>query len=110
MLAHAAGTDDRAQRARDASLPADHLAEIVLRDVQAKHDRVGFLDSLDAHGIRLVDKLPCQVLEQLRHSYRVRFLILSSLLTASDGKAPLPSQSFTRSSSNSINDGSCCGL
>jgi hypothetical protein len=39
-----------------------------------------------------------------------RFLILSSLPTASEGNAPFPSQSFTLSSSNSISEGSCCGL
>ena len=91
MLPHAARADDRAQRARNPSLPADHLAQIVLRDMQAKHDRVCFIDSLDAYGIRLVDELACQILEQLCHLYRFRFLILSSLPTASDGNAPLPS-------------------
>ena len=67
MLTHAAGTDDRAQRARDPSLLADHLAEIVLRDMETKHDGVGLVDALDAHCVGLVDKLPRQVLEQLRH-------------------------------------------
>ena len=109
MLTHAAGTDDRSQRARDPSLLADHLAEIVLRNMETKHDRIGLVDALDSNCVGLVDKLPRQVLEQLSH-YLERFLILSSLPTASEGNAPLPSQSFTLSSSNSISEGSCCGL
>jgi len=67
MLTRAARTDDRAQRARDASLLADHLAEIVLRNMKAKHDRVGLVDALDAHGVRLVDKLSREVLQELCH-------------------------------------------
>jgi len=109
MLTRAARTDDRAQSAGDASLLADHLAEIVLRDMETKHDGVGLVDALDAHRVGLVDKLPREVLEKLGH-YLLRFLILSSLPTASEGNAPLPSQSFTFSSSNSISEGSCCGL
>src|SRR5580765_2460287 len=38
------------------------------------------------------------------------FFAFKSFATASEGWAPFPSQSFTLSSSNSINDGSCCGL
>ena len=106
MLTRTAGTNDRAQRARDTSLLADHLAEIVLRNVKAEHDSIGLVDALDAHGVGLVDKLPRQVLEKFSH-YLLRFLILSSLPTASEGNAPLPSQSFTLSSSNSISEGSC---
>ena len=38
------------------------------------------------------------------------FLTLSRRETASEGCAPLPSQSFTFASSNSIVEGSVCGL
>jgi hypothetical protein len=58
MLTHAAGTDDCAQCAGDTSLLADHLAEIVLRNVEAKDDSIGLVDALDANGVGLVDKLP----------------------------------------------------
>src|SRR5205814_1292324 len=50
-----------------------------------------------------------EIFEQLGH-YFERFFTFSSLCTASDGCAPFPSQSFTLSSSNSISEGSCCGL
>src|SRR5262249_35574767 len=108
-LACTARAHDRAQRAGDAPLPADHLAEIVLGDVQAQNDGVFLLDALDTHLVGCVDELPRKELEQLRH-YCVRFFALSSFCTASEGCAPFPSQSFTFSSSNSINEGSCCGL
>src|SRR5580765_1631231 len=68
LFARASGTDDRAQRACDASLPADHLAQILLRDMQAKDDRVVLVDALHPHLVGLVDELPRQILEQLRHS------------------------------------------
>src|SRR5690242_4751462 len=100
---------DRAQRAGDAPLPPDHLAEIVLGDVQAQDDDVLLLDALDAHLVRRVDEPARQELEQLRH-YCWRFFAFSSFCTASEGCAPLPRQSFTFSSSNSISEGSCCGL
>jgi len=58
---------DRSQRARDPALPSDHLAEIFLRDVESQDDGVVLLDALDAHGVRLVDELTCQVLEELCH-------------------------------------------
>src|SRR5205814_7325318 len=87
----------------------DHLAQVVLGDVQPQDDGVLLLDTLDAHRVGLVDELARQVLEQLRH-YFDRFFAFSSFCTASDGCAPLPSQSFTFSSSNSISEGSCCGL
>ena len=67
MLSHAARTNDRSQRTRDASLLADHLAEIVLCDMQSKHDGVGLVDSLDAHSVGIVDQLLRQVLEKLLH-------------------------------------------
>jgi hypothetical protein len=64
-LAHAACSHDRAQCARDSPLPADHFAEIVLSDVKPKHDCVLLVDTLDAHGVRIVDELSRQILEQL---------------------------------------------
>src|SRR5438552_5944850 len=66
-LAHASRSHDRAQGACDASLPPDHLADIILCDMQAKHHGVFLVDTLDAHGVRIVDELLRQVLEQLRH-------------------------------------------
>src|SRR5439155_20737753 len=100
---------DRPPRARHPALAADHLAELVLRDVQAQNDGVLLVDALDAHRVRLVDEPAREVLEQLGHQAE-RFLAFRSFRTASDGSAPLPSQSFTFSSSNSISEGSCCGL
>ena len=38
------------------------------------------------------------------------FFALSRRATGCDGCAPFESQSFTFASSNSISDGSCCGL
>ena len=62
MLTHAAVTDDRSQRACDPTFLADELAEIVVRDMETKHDRVGLVDALDAHGVRLIDELASEVL------------------------------------------------
>src|SRR5262249_25360134 len=108
-LAGAAGAHDRAQRAGDASLPPDHLPEVVLGDVQAQDDGVVLLDPLDALLVGLVAGPARKELGHLG-PYRARFFAFSSFCTASEGCAPLPSQSFTFSSSNSISDGSCCGL
>jgi len=66
-LAHAAGAHDRPQRAGDATLAADHLAEVVLCDMQAQDDGVVFVDSLNAYRIGLVDELLRQILEELCH-------------------------------------------
>jgi hypothetical protein len=72
MLTHTAGTDDRAQRARDPSLLADHLAEIVLHATWAKHDGVSLVEAarkprLPPSG--LVDtSCRAQVLEENNHS------------------------------------------
>ena len=67
LLARAARAHDRAQRAGDATLPPDHLAEVVLGDMQTEQERVIVVDLLDAHRVRLVDELPRQVLEELGH-------------------------------------------
>ena len=63
----ASGADERAQRAGDPALAADHLADVVRRDVQPEHDGVVLLDLLDAHGVGLVDESPHEVLDDFRH-------------------------------------------
>ena len=73
---------DRAQGARDASLPADHLADVVLGDVQPEDERaVLALDLLDAHGVRLVDEPPRELREQLVPLLTEMPLIFSSFAT-----------------------------
>src|SRR6476620_8269788 len=67
LFARASGTHDRAQRASDASLPADHRADIRFRDVHAKDDCVVVVDALHPHSVGIVDELPRKILEQLRH-------------------------------------------
>src|SRR4051794_29760992 len=62
-LACTARTHDRAQRAGDPSLPADHLAEVVLGDVEAQDDGVVLVDTLDANLVGFVDELARQELE-----------------------------------------------
>ena len=46
---------------------ADHLAEIVLRDMETKNDSVSLVDALDAHRVGVVDQLLRQVLEEVGH-------------------------------------------
>src|SRR5262249_20887172 len=81
-----------------------------------EHDGVVVLHPLDPHRVRRVDELPRQVLEQLLAQFRARpraqprFCVLSRRRTDSVGVAPLPSQSRTLPSSNSISDGSSGGL
>ena len=59
------GPHHRAQRAGDAALTADHLAHVVLGDVELQ-DRVAVaFDLLHAHGVRLVDQAASQVLDEL---------------------------------------------
>ena len=66
--ARPAGAHDGAQGARDAALPADHLADVVFGDVQAEDERaVVALDLLDAHRVGLVDEPPRELREQLGH-------------------------------------------
>jgi hypothetical protein len=64
-LAGAAGADDRAERPSDAALAADHLAHVVLRDVQAEDDGIFALLLLHADGVGIVYELPSQVREQV---------------------------------------------
>ena len=65
---HRARADDRAQRTRDPTLAADHLADVVLGDVEDEHEGVVALLRLDPHGGRVVDELAREVRQQLRHA------------------------------------------
>ncbi len=107
MLAAAGRSDDRAQRARHTPLAADHLAAILGSDVEPEHVRVVVVDPLDTDRVRLVDEPAREVLEQLDQESSFAF---SSRATAFVGCAPLSSHARTFSSSNSIRDGSSCGL
>src|SRR5919106_4555781 len=66
--ASAARADERAERASDSTLAADHLADVVGGDVQLEHDRTLTLAPDYAHRARLVHEAPGQVLEQVLHS------------------------------------------
>src|SRR5581483_5743685 len=114
-LAKRARAHERAQRASNATLPADHLADVVCGDVQHEDERsVAFL-LLDADRIGVVDELAREIREQLRHrsirsgageagasavfaappslrrvaGYRMPWILIS-FATASVGCAPLP--------------------
>jgi hypothetical protein len=62
--ARGAGANDSAQRARDSPLAADHLADVVLGDVQLQDERAVALDLVDADGVGIVDEPPRQLGEQ----------------------------------------------
>ena len=64
-LPRPAGTHDRAERPRDPALPSDHLADVVLRHVEPKNDRVVPLLLLHAHSVGIVHQPLREVLEQL---------------------------------------------
>ena len=64
--ARAARAHDRAEGARDSTVPPDHLPDLVRRDVEAEDDAVRLFHSLDAHLVGLVDELARQVLEEPR--------------------------------------------
>lgn len=59
------GPHDRAERPRDPALASDHLADVLLRDVQAEHDGVVPQLLLDADGVGVVDQPLGQVCEEL---------------------------------------------
>src|SRR5437764_10428283 len=59
-----ARTDDRAQGAGDPALAADHLADIVLGDVQLQYVRAVALDLLDVDRVRVVDEPPRELGQQ----------------------------------------------
>src|SRR5207244_12937649 len=56
--------DDRAQRPGDPALAADHLADVVLGDVQLQHVRAVALDLLDVDRVRIVDEPPRELGQQ----------------------------------------------
>lgn len=64
-LAGSAGPHDGTESARDPSLAADHLADVLLRNVQAKYDGVVSLLFLDADGVGVVDQPLGQVRQEL---------------------------------------------
>jgi hypothetical protein len=68
-LAGAARAHDRAECPSDAALAADHLADVVLRDVQAEDDGIFTLLLLHADGIGIVYELPSQVREQVSQDF-----------------------------------------
>jgi hypothetical protein len=57
--------DDRPQRAGDPSLPADHLADVALGDVEPQDEILAVVDLLDPYGVRLVHELPGEIFEKL---------------------------------------------
>jgi hypothetical protein len=65
LLASAAGSYDSPQRTRQPALPTDHLADVVLGDVEVEDDDVVPFLLFDPHGIGLVDQPPGEILEQL---------------------------------------------
>src|SRR5919201_3140501 len=52
------GPDDAAQRAGDPPLATDHLAHVVLGNVQLEDRRALTLDLLDADGVGIVHEAP----------------------------------------------------
>ena len=64
-LPGAAGPNDRTQRACEASLTADHLADVVFCDVEAQDDRVRSLFLLDPDSVWIIDQLASQVRDQI---------------------------------------------
>src|SRR5207247_2573666 len=66
--ARRARADDCAQGARNAALPSDHLADVVLRYVQLQHVRTVALDLLDVDRVGIVDEPPRQLGEQFSQS------------------------------------------
>jgi hypothetical protein len=65
VLPHGASADDGAQRPRDAAAAADHLADVVGRDVEQERQLALPLLRLDANGVRLVDQPPRELLQEL---------------------------------------------
>src|SRR5262245_2354962 len=105
-----AGAHDRAKRPHDPALPADHLADVVRRDMKPDHRGVVALHCLDTDRVRRVHETPRDPRDQLGHrrgqlDYPLMPAALISRDTASLGWAPLASQSFTFASSRSIVEG-----
>ena len=120
--ASAAGTHDATERARDPPLLADHLADVVRRDMEMEDDRVLTLFRLDTHGLGIVDESAREKLEKLGHlpaqrrPPRARVVAptahsenpaaLMRRDTGCVGWAPFAIQSLIFASSRSIVDGS----
>ena len=68
VRAGSARAHDRAKRARDASLAADDLADVVGRDVELEDDVAVPLGPHDANLVRLVDEPPREVFDELLQS------------------------------------------
>ena len=107
----AAGADDRAQRARESALAADHLADVVLGDVQPEDERAVVAprtsSTRTASGSSTSRRASSATSSATRYSMP---WILRSFATVSVGCAPFSSQPRTFSSSRSMSDGSDCGL
>src|SRR3954451_20801189 len=69
-VAGGARAHERAERARDPALAADHLADVVCRDMQHETELAVALLLLHAHGLRVVDQLAREIREQLCHLLR----------------------------------------
>jgi hypothetical protein len=65
MLARGAGSHDRAQSPGDPPAAADHLADVVGRNVEQERELALPLLRLDADGVRLVDQPPRELLQEL---------------------------------------------
>lgn len=64
-LPRAARANDRAQRASDPALTADHLADVVFRHMEAEDERILALHLLDPDRVGIVHELACEIREQL---------------------------------------------
>jgi hypothetical protein len=64
-LARTAGPDHGAQGTRDPPLPADHLADIVFRDMEAEDERILALHLLHPDRVGVVDEVPSEVRQQV---------------------------------------------
>ena len=62
-----ARANDRAECARDPTLPTDHLAHVALRDVEMEHERIVALLPFNAHGVGIVDQAAREELDELRN-------------------------------------------
>ena len=58
---------DAPQRPGDPALLADHLADVIGRDVKMEDDRILTLFGLDTNGVRLVDEPASDPYEKLSH-------------------------------------------
>src|SRR6476661_4952800 len=66
------GGEDRAQGLGSSPLLADHLAEILLRDLQLEHQRVGLGDLFDLDLFGVIDQAAGQVVNQVAQRWLPR--------------------------------------